>query len=160
VGISAQANHRYLVERNTVITEGANPDGIYLLASDPAAGINGSTVRQNHVVMNGSDFGAISLIGAGAFNVFAENRVEGSAAYALGLVADFFAPDSIATANLFLGNQISQFTPRDSAFYGSGAHVFFDVNTRRNVFVGKRGTVKDLGQDNVFLERPSGHPGP
>lgn len=151
VGIACQANHRYLVERNTVIAKGANPDGIYLAAADQEVGINGSLVRENHVVMDGSEFGGISLFGAGSLNFFVENRVKGSAAYALGLAADFFSPDAIATANVFLGNQISQFTPRDSAVYGSGAHVFFDANTRRNVFIGRSGTVKDLGQGNVFF---------
>ena len=148
VGISCQANHTYLVERNTVIARGANPDGIILEATDPDVGINHSTVRHNHVVLDGSEFGGISLFGAGVGNYIAENRVEGSAAYALGLVADFFAPEGVATANAFAGNQISQFTPRDSSYYGTGAHVFFDVNTRRNVLVGKSGIVKDLGQDN------------
>jgi hypothetical protein len=151
VGIGCQANHQYLIERNTVIADGSNPDGIYLSATDQVTGINRSTVRYNHVVMNGSEYGAISLFGAGTFNAFVGNRVEGSAAYALGLVADFFSPDPIAKANRFLGNQISRFTPRDSAVYGSGAHVFFDANTRRNRFIGWSGTVKDLGQDNVFI---------
>jgi hypothetical protein len=147
-GISCQANHQYLVERNTVIARGTYPDGIYLWARDQTAGINNSTVRGNRVVMDGSDYGGISLFGAGRLNVFVGNRVEGRAAYALGLVAD--APEGVATTNSFVGNQISSFTPRDSGWYGAGAHVFFDVHTRGNVFVGKSGTVKDLGQENVF----------
>jgi hypothetical protein len=61
VGIVCQANHRYLVERNTVIARGTYPDGIYLWASDQTAGVNGSTVRGNRVVMEGSDFGGISV---------------------------------------------------------------------------------------------------
>ena len=99
--------------------------------------------------MDGSDFGGISLFGAGSNNVFVGNRVDGSAAYAVGLVSD--APDAAATSNFFVGNQLSTFTPRDSSWYGTGAHVFFDVNTRGNVFVGKSGTVKDLGRENVFI---------
>jgi hypothetical protein len=82
------------------------------------------------VVLDGSEFGGISLIGRGAWNVFADNRVEGSAACALGLVADFFEPQALATRNVFVGNQVSQFVPRDSAYYGTGAHVFFDAHTR------------------------------
>lgn len=151
VGISCQAKHQYVVERNTVIARGRYADGIYLWASDQTAGINRSTVRGNRVVMEGSDYGGISLFGAGSLNFFVGNRVEGSAAYAVGLVSDFYAPDAPATTNRFVGTQLSSFTPRDSSAYGTGAHVFFDVNTRRNVFVGKSGTVKDLGQENVFI---------
>lgn len=101
--------------------------------------------------MDGSDYGGISLVGAGSTNFFVGNRVEGSAAYAFGLISDFFEPDSAATTNFFVGNRLSSFTPRDSSVYGAGVHVFFDANTRRNVFVGKSGTVRDLGQDNVFF---------
>ena len=148
VGIFAAANHTYLIERNTVIASGTFPDGIILNASDPAIGINHSTVRHNRVVLDGSDFGGISLFGGGAGNYIAENRIEGSAAYALGLVSDFFAPDAVATANAFAGNQISQFNPRESNVYGLSAHVFFDVNTRGNILVGNSGTVIDLGLGN------------
>lgn len=151
VGISCQANHRYLVEQNTVIAKGAYPDGIYLWGTDPAVGINGSMVRHNRVVMDGSDWGGISLFGARSSNYFVGNRVEGSAAYALGLIADPYSPDAIATENVFLGSQLLRFTPRDSPVYGTGVHVFFDENTRRNAFFGKSGTVRDLGEDNTFV---------
>jgi hypothetical protein len=150
VGISCQANHTYLVERNTVTAAGANPDGIVLWGTDPVAGINGSVVWRNRVVLDGSEYGGISLVGGGASNVIAQNRVEGSAAYALGLVADFSGQETVSTGNLLVANRISRFTPRDSGYYGTGAHVFFDANTRANLFVGMSGTVKDLGQDNVF----------
>jgi hypothetical protein len=66
----------------------------------------------------------------------------------LGLVADFFAPGGVATANAFAGNQISRFAPRDSSIYGTGAHVFFDAHSRANVLAGNSGSVVDLGEDN------------
>lgn len=156
VGIAAQANHRYLIEGNTVVAPGRNPDGIYLWATDPALGIQGSVVRHNRVVLDGSDWGGISMFGGGSRNAFVANRVEGSAAYTFGLVADFYSPDSQATENLFAGNQISRFTPRDSAVYGPGVDVFFDTHTRRNLFVGTSGTVLDLGAGNVFVPRVAG----
>lgn len=149
-GISGQANHRYVVEGNTVIAPGANPDGIVLWANDQTAGINGSSVRHNHVVLDGSEYGGITLVGKGAANHFGQNRVEGSAAYALGLVADFFDAQAPATDNVFVGNKLSHFVPRDSAVYGTGAHVFLDAHTRSNKVVGKSGIVKDLGQDNFI----------
>jgi hypothetical protein len=147
-GISGQANHRYVVEGNTVIAPGANPDGILLWANDQTAGINGSSVRHNHVVLDGSEYGGITLFGKGASNHFGQNRVEGSAAYALGLVADFFDAQAPATNNAFVGNKLTHFVPRDSAVYGTGAHVFLDAHTRSNTVLGKSGIVKDLGQDN------------
>ncbi len=156
VGISAQANHRYLIEGNTVIAPGSNPDGLYLWASDGEVGINDSVVAGNLVVMDGSDWGGITLFGPGSRNLFAANRVEGSGAYALGLVADFYAPEREATENSFVGNDISRFTPRDSSVYGPGVHVFFDANTRLNRFVGWSGVVSDLGQDNVFVNHGPG----
>jgi hypothetical protein len=124
-----------------------------LWATDSVAGINGSSVRQNLVVLDGSEYGGITLIGRGAANEFRQNRVEGSAAYALGLVADFFDPEAPATDNVLAGNKVSRFTPRDSAVYGDGAHVFLDTHTRSNLVVGKTGSVKDLGQDN-FVAGP------
>ncbi len=156
VGISAQANHRYLIEGNTVIAPGSNPDGVYLWASDGEVGINDSVVAGNLVVMDGSDWGAITLFGHGSRNLFAGNRVERSGAYALGLVADFYVPELEATENRFVGNDISRFTPRDSSVYGPGVHVFFDANTRFNRFVGWSGVVNDLGQDNVFVNHGPG----
>jgi hypothetical protein len=150
VGISCQANHRYVIERNTVIAAGANPDGIILWASDQETGINESRIRQNHVVLDGSDYGGITLIGRGAGNEFTKNRVEGSAAYALGLVADFFDPEALATNNAFVNNKIGHFVPRDSSYYGEGATFFLDTHTRSNLVAGKSGIVKDLGQDNVI----------
>jgi hypothetical protein len=154
VGISCQANHRYVVERNTVIAPGANPDGIILWATDATLGLNDSTIRHNRVVLDGSEYGGISLIGAGARNVFRDNIVEGSAAFSFGLVADSYAPDAIAEENSFAGNSISHFTPRDSAYYGAGVHVFFDTHTRRNTFRGNSGIVRDLGEGNIFTSGP------
>ena len=152
VGIGCYANHTYVVEDNTVKASGANPDGIILLPSESALGINDSSVRHNRIVLDGSDFGGISLIGAGARNRFSDNRIEGSGAYALGLVQDAFAPEGLAEGNRFTGNQLSGFTPRDSQVYGEGVHVFFDVNTRNNFFAGNPGTVRDLGEGNVFRD--------
>lgn len=162
VGISCQANHTYLIERNTVIAAGAFPDGIVLWASDPYLGINDSTVRHNRVVLDGSDFGGVSLVGGGARNYIAQNVVEGSGAYALGLVGDFFAPDVAATVNAFAGNRISHFTPRESSVYGFGVHIFFDAHSRANALVGNSGIVLDLGQDNSVAgsRRHGWAPGP
>jgi hypothetical protein len=159
-GIACQANHTYLVEGNTVIASGANPDGIVLYGTDLAMGINRSTVRHNRVVLDGSDFGGISLFGGGTSNYLAQNQVEGSGAYALGLVSDFFAPDGVATENSFAGNQISLFSPRDSAVYGTGAGVFFDTHSQANILVGHSGTVKDLGQGNFVTGTVQGGPSP
>ena len=146
VGMFLSANHKYLIERNTVIASGRNPDGIILSGDDPVAGINDSTVRHNVVTLSGSYFGGISLYGGGTNNYIAQNRVNGSAAYAFGLVSDF-APD-VATSNVLAGNNISHFTPADSPFFGSGADVFFDAHTFSNVWAGSSGIVKDLGVDN------------
>jgi hypothetical protein len=123
-------------------------------------GINRSTVRHNRVVLDGSDFGGISLFGGGTSNYLAQNQVEGSGAYALGLVSDFFAPDGVATENSFAGNQISLFSPRDSAVYGTGAGVFFDTHSQANILVGHSGTVKDLGQGNFVTGTVQGGPSP
>jgi len=157
VGISCQANHRYLIEGNTVIAPGSNPDGMYLWATDPQIGINDSVVRHNHVVLDGSYFGGISVFGAGTRNLFAENQVEGSGAYAVGLVDDFYNPGSPATNNRFVLNDISGFTPRFSVVYGAGAHVFFDTNTSHNLFIGPSRRVKDRGQDNMFIPPMHAH---
>lgn len=149
VGIYCQANHRYVVERNTVIAAGANPDGIILWASDPDRGINGARVRFNRVVLDGSDFGGISLIGKGTANDLSLNWVEGSAAYALGLVTDNNDPEKLAVKNVLAANKLSDFVPRDSPYYGDGATIFLDTHTRANLVLGRSGIVKDLGQDNV-----------
>jgi hypothetical protein len=152
----------YLIERNTVFASGVNPDGIVLWASDPLVGINDSTVRRNRIVLDGSDFAGISLIGGGARNSFTQNVIEGSGAFALGLVADFFAPDTVAQANAFAGNQISHFNPRESSVYGFATHVFFDAHSRANVFVGNSRSVVDFGQDNSVtgLRQPAQPAGP
>jgi hypothetical protein len=159
-GIALEANHRYVVERNTVIAPGRFPDGISLWASDPTVGINHSTIRHNKIVMDGSDFGGITLYTGGSDNVFSHNVVEGSAAYALGLASPFLPAVFFATGNTFRGNKIHRFTPRDSSFWGSGAHILFDENAIGNVLLGWSGIVKDLGTDNSatgWNNRGTGH---
>ena len=160
VGIELAANHTYLAERNTIIAGGTSPDGMILWASDPDLGINGSTVRHNRLVMNGSYFGGISLVGGGTNNYFGQNRIEGSAAYALGLVADFFGSPAPQTGNAFAGNNLSAFHPLDSPYYGSGANVFFDFTSNNNVLAGNSGIVKDLGQNNSVTGTAGKGPGP
>ena len=58
---------------------------------------------------------------------------------------------AIAAGNLFPLNGSSGFTPRYSPVCGAAAHVFFDANTRNDLFIGRSGRVKDLRQDNVFV---------
>ena len=110
--------------------------------------INHSTIRHNHIVMDGSNFGAITLYTGGNANVFSQNVVEGSAAYALGLASPFLPALFPATDNVFRGNRLQRFTPVDSVFWGPGAHILFDENASDNVLVGRSGIVKDLGQNN------------
>lgn len=150
-GIICQANHRYLVERNTVIANGTYADGIYFYGTDQSIGINGSTARGNHIVLNESEYGGISLFGTGSFNSFVNNRVEGSATYALAL-SYLSSPDNIATLNVFSKNELRDFVPRVSNTHGFGVHVLFDENTRKNLFLGYHGTVLDLGDSNVFTK--------
>ncbi|HJT81451.1 MAG TPA: right-handed parallel beta-helix repeat-containing protein [Chthoniobacterales bacterium] len=147
-GIAAEANHRYFIERNTVIAPGPEVDGIVVWAADPDIGINDSVIRHNRLVMDESDYGGISLVGAASRNEVSDNKVEGTAAYALGIVNDFLGADALAEDNLFSGNNISKFGARDSTVYGMGADVFFDTNSRNNRVNGRVKTVKDLGQNN------------
>jgi hypothetical protein len=147
-GIACEANHAYVLERNTVIAPGRFPDGISLWATDPTVGINHSILRHNRVVLDASDFGGITLYTGGTGNQFLENTVEGSGAYAIGLASPFLPPQFYARDNLLRGNQISQFTPRFSSFWGEGADVLFDVNAIGNVLLGRSGLVRDLGEDN------------
>lgn len=147
-GIACEANHTYVIEGNTVLAPGRYPDGISMWATDPSIGLNHARVRQNHVVMDGSDFGGITLYSGGSENLFAQNVVEGSAAYALGLASPFFPAEFFSTANTIRGNHLARFTPSDSTYWGSGAHVFFDIHARDNVLVGRSGIVKDLGEGN------------
>ncbi|HEX5042139.1 MAG TPA: right-handed parallel beta-helix repeat-containing protein [Candidatus Polarisedimenticolaceae bacterium] len=147
-GIACEANHAYVLERNTVIAAGRFPDGISLWASDPTLGINHSILRHNRVVLDGSDFGGITLYTGGSANQFLQNTVEGSGAYAVGLASPFLPAQFFARDNLLRGNQISQFVPRFSSFWGEGADVLFDVNAIGNVLLGRSGLVRDLGEDN------------
>ena len=147
-GIACEGNHTYTVEGNTVIAPGRFPDGISLWATDPTVGINHSVLEHNRVVLDGSDFGGITLYTGGTGNQFLQNVVEGSGAYAVGLASPFLPPEFFARDNLFRGNQLNRFTPRFSSFWGAGAHVLFDVNAIGNTLIGRSGLVRDLGQDN------------
>jgi hypothetical protein len=149
VAIQGAANHRYVIEKNIVIAPGTNTDGIMLWATDLEAGINHSVVRHNDVRMGESEFGAISFVGAGRNNLIAHNTVQGSAAYALGVVSDFDL-SAIASNNLLVDNNISNFAPRESSTLGFAAHIFLDVNSRYNRVIGQCGTVLDLGVKNVL----------
>jgi len=131
-----------------VIAPGRFPDGISLWATDPQVGINHSVVRHNRVVLDGSDFGGITLYAGGTGNQFLQNVVEGSGAYALGLASPFLPAQFFSRDNLLRGNQLSRFTYRFSSFWGAGADVLFDVNAMGNTLIGRSGLVKDLGQEN------------
>jgi hypothetical protein len=159
-GIACEAGHAYVIERNTVIAPGRFPDGISLWATDPNVGINHAVLQHNRVVLDGSDFGAITLYTGGTGNQFLQNTVEGSGAYALGLASPFLPPQFFARDNLLRGNQISQFTPRFSSFWGEGADVLFDVNAIGNVLLGRSGLVRDLGENNTATGWSHGGRGP
>jgi hypothetical protein len=147
-GIACEANHTYVIEGNTVLAPGRFPDGISLWATDPTLGINQSILRHNRVVLDGSDFGGITLYTGGTDNLFLQNTVEGSGAYAIGLASPFLPPQFFARDNVLRGNQISRFTPRFSSFWGAGAHVLFDANAIGNTLLGLSGIVRDLGESN------------
>lgn len=147
-GIACEGNHTYTIERNTVIAPGRFPDGISLWATDPQVGINHSLLRHNRVVLDGSDFGGITLYAGGTGNQFLQNAVEGSGAYAIGLASPFLPARFFSRENLLRGNQLSRFTYRFSSFWGAGADVLFDVNAIGNTLIGHSGLVRDLGQDN------------
>src|SRR6185503_13165050 len=107
---------------NTVICDNVLADGIVLVSS------SGTVVTKNHVVMNDSFFGGITLTEGTNNTYVGQNRVEGSGAFAL----DIFGFTRTNRSNTLVGNNIASF---QSTF----VDVFLDGTTRDKVLVGKSG---------------------
>jgi len=149
VAIACYANHRYHVSHNTILLSGTYPDGILVWPDDDSVGIQRSEIVHNRIVQDGSDFGGITLLGASSNNLVADNTVEGSGAYAFGLMdGGSGAPQR---GNAFVNNRLWRFTPRTSAYFGFGTDVFFDRTAADNVFIGCAPSVIDLGTGDKFL---------
>jgi hypothetical protein len=149
VAIACYANHTYHVSHNTILLSGAYPDGILVWPDDDSVGIQKSEITHNRIVQDGSDYGGISLYGASSNNLVADNTVEGSGAYAFGLLdGGSGAPQR---NNTFVNNRLSRFAPRMSAYFGFATDVFFDRTAADNVFIGCAPSVIDLGTGDKVL---------
>jgi hypothetical protein len=142
IGIINNANvdtsgSSFEVSDNEVICENPFADGIWLAGNGVT--IDAPVVASNHVTMQGSFFGGITLYGDVSHARVSNNRVDGDGAFALDIFA--LSPDDLADSNTFVGNNTSGF----EAFF---ADLFLDAHTRDTVFVGRSGTVIDLGTGN------------
>ncbi len=137
--------NRYRITGNSVVAENRNADGIILNrgpANDASlADITGAAVTGNHVVMHGSSYGGITLLGRGVGNTVSSNRIDGAAEWALGLVA-YDTADPRLEGNALSGNDLTRFA-------GALADVYFGPATRHNHFSGDACVVVDEGEDNV-----------
>jgi hypothetical protein len=142
-GISLNAS--FAIKGNVIRCENSFADGIALIrgpnsAFYPVGDLADSTVTNNHVVMHRSTFGGgISIYDRGSHNYIGQNRIEGDAAWGLGILRIFW--NLPADGNVFVGNDLSQLSP-------AIAHVLFDVIAQDNVLTGNGGSVVDLGTGN------------
>jgi hypothetical protein len=136
-----QGKGAFRIRRNTVVCGNPFADGIALSGhiAAPDAVPASSVVEHNHVTMQGSMFGAITVYGQIDPSLIANNLVRGDGAFAMQVAAAFGNEQTRAV--VFRGNNIADFK-------SSVANVFLDTITHENVLVGHSGTVVDLGVAN------------
>ena len=139
------------VKGNTIDCENTWADGILVGASRSYGDIQDrAVIEDNHITMHDSLYGGIGLIGSVENTLVAGNKLEGSAAFALYGLQWLTASDTVE-ANTFIGNNISH-------FQSSIADVAFDLNTSKNLFIGRADGVIDLGVDNWISGFSTGQP--
>jgi len=94
-----------------------------------------ASIRHNHILVGGGDEAKGVIIG-GPNGQIANNRIEGSGQYAL-LVTSY--------ENRLFGNNLNHFDPNEIGF-----DVGFGIEGNYNTLLGGKGTVEDLGTDNVI----------
>jgi len=127
---------RFQIVSNRIVTKA---NGIGLIAQGGA--IDGPVIARNHVSLRGFlpwEEGMYS--GGNVSNAqVSSNRIDGAGALAFDVFA--FEPGQVAESNVFVGNNLTQFT-------AGIADLFLDAHSANNVVVGNAGTVLDLGTGN------------
>ncbi len=153
-GMLCAGANRCFIEDNKISAIGNMMDGVWVGAYYPGEIMEGSSVARNEFEMGLSEAGGVTVLGGGRRNRVGQNTFKGGAAYALGILANANAPEALAEENVFNNNNISQFVPRDSQWYGTGVDVLFDSIAHYNLLHGDAGTVLDLGVGNVIVGKP------
>ncbi len=139
----------YEVTRNLIRCDNPFADGI-LLAGQIEFGwgsVDAPVISQNDITTASTDFGAITLLGDVNHAHVANNRIQGSGLYGLGLLP-LFSDSERAYGNRFQGNNLTGFEE------GLADTLVFSHAVDTSV-VGNGGTVLDLGQGTVITgERP------
>jgi hypothetical protein len=137
IQVGGDQDAAYTVSRNSVMTDGAFPDGIAVTGGVGDNGTVSPVVSNNHVVMHNSFFGGVSIYGLVTGGLVGENNIEGDGAFAL-QVNEFLNPNNPAISNTFRGNNISNFS-------ASVANIFLGPTSISNVVLGECKSVIDLG---------------
>ena len=116
---------RQLILHNSVVARGKTSLGINVLT-------DGALVRNNHVIIEGQEAGAIQVAGSGTY--IGRNRIEGSGAFGLRF-------GGRASGNEVDGNDFEQFK-------AAIADVMMEKGANDNAVVGTNGSVIDLGAGN------------
>jgi hypothetical protein len=140
IDIGGDQDAAYTVSGNSVVTDGAFPDGIIVSGGDGDNGTVSPAVKNNHVVMHNSLYGGVSIYGLVTGALVGENDIEGDGAFAL-QVNEGFNPVNSARSNTFRGNNISHFST-------SLANIFLGPNSISNLVLGECKSVIDLGVDD------------
>ena len=126
----------YVVTDNKLDIENPYADGIIL---DGSGSISGAVVNGNEIDMHGTYYGAVSMFQNVSNSLIANNRIRGSASFGLDILQ--YEDGADAGSNTFVGNNLATFS-------ASVADLFLDGSTHDTVFVGRGGTVIDLGANN------------
>ena len=139
--VGGHSEARYIVSRNTVITEHPNSDGIDVLGFSFSGATQNAVIQGNHVVMHSlrPDSGGIFFGGAVKNSLMSANRIEGTSGNAIQILG--FGSTLTAESNRAVGNDISQ-------LLASNGDVFFGPDSINNLFAGQCATYIDLGIGN------------
>ncbi len=126
----------YSIVDNTLDIANPNADGIIL---EGYGNISGAVIRGNQVTMHDTYYGAVTMIDNVSNALVANNRIRGTAAFALDVLQ--FDTGVDAGSNTFQGNDLATFD-------ATVADLYLDSSTHDTVLVGHTDTVVNLGVNN------------
>jgi len=142
--VGGHAEARYMISRNTIITNHPNSDGMDVFGLSFSGSTQNAVIEGNHVVMHSliPTSGGIALVGAVKNSLVSANHVEGTAGNSIQVLG--LGSALTADSNRALGNDISQLSPLNG-------DVFFGSDSINNLFAGHCNTYVDLGIGNRIL---------
>jgi hypothetical protein len=153
-GIRIFESGSYTVTHNTIDTAFGNAAGIRIQSRSTARPVTHAVVFDNDITMSaaagtvfGTESAGIEIRGIATDNVVAQNRIHGSARFALSAVPE---SPNIPSNNVFVMND-------EPDFAASIADVFVGPGVMNTVIIGPQVTIVDQGVGTVFIPVDGSH---